>query len=93
MTDDLPSDVQETLSQLFAEGRDALAADDIETGRAAVTSAESVVTNKLPEGDRRSQLLHGCERVSRLLDSDEVDTAVATEYVAAMARRVSSGEE
>ncbi len=68
MVEDLPPDVRAVLTQLFAEGRNALAADDRETAVRTVTTAETVVTNKLPEGAFRDRLLHGCERVRRLLE-------------------------
>lgn len=70
MSEDLPPDVRAVLTQLFAEGRDALAADDRDTAIQTVTTAETVVTNKLPEGAFRDRLLHGCERVHRLLVAD-----------------------
>ncbi len=70
MADDLPPDVRAVLTQLFAEGQDALAADDRETAVRTVTTAETVATNKLPEGAFRDRLLHGCERVRRLLETD-----------------------
>lgn len=58
------------LTQLFAEGQNALAADDQETAIRTVTTAETVATNKLPEGAFRDRLLHGCGRVRRLLGDD-----------------------
>lgn len=73
MAEDLPPDVRAVLTQLFAEGRNALAADEREAALETVTSAEAVATNKLPEGSLRDRLLHGCERVRRLLDADPAD--------------------
>ena len=70
MTVDLPPDVRAVLGQLFAEARDALTADDRETATEAVETAETVATNKLPEGAFRGRLLHGCGRVRELLDTD-----------------------
>jgi hypothetical protein len=70
VAEDLPPDVRAVLTQLFAEGRNALAADERDAAVETVTSAEAVATNKLPEGSLRDRLLHGCERVRRLLDAD-----------------------
>ena len=93
------------LTQLFAEGQDALAADDQETAIRTVTTAE---------GAFRDRLLHGCRRVRRLLGDDmdhrddtdrqgdsgstetgaSDDRAAAAAYLTAMERRVASmGEE
>lgn len=66
------------LTQLFAEGHDALAADDRETAIETVTTAETVATNKLPDGTFRDRLLHGCGRVRRLI-GDDVDRRDDTE--------------
>jgi hypothetical protein len=68
--EDLPPDVRAVLTQLLAEGRDALATDDRDTAIQTVTTAETVATNKLPEGAFRDRLLHGCGRVHRLLVAD-----------------------
>jgi len=87
MPGDLPTDVRSVLTQLFATARSALDAGDVETAREAVGSAETVVTTKLPEGDRRDRLAHGCERVETLL-ADEPDTAGAAAYLAAMEARL-----
>jgi len=99
VTEDLPGDVRSVLTQLFAEGQEALAEGDPETARETVSSAEEVATNKLPEGDLRGQVLHGCGRVRRLLDADvvagdessddtdgRVEADAAVEYLAAMER-------
>lgn len=90
MADDLPTDALAVLSQLLAETRTALAEGDHETAEETVTSAETVATNKLPAGQRRDALLHGCDRVLALLDPDEgeAEADVAAEYVAAMERRL-----
>jgi hypothetical protein len=75
VAEDLPPDVRAVLTQLFAEGRNALAADERDAALETVTSAEAVATNKLPEGSLRDRLLHGCERVRRLLDADPASAA------------------
>lgn len=82
MTDDVPTDVETVLAQLFAAGQDALEEESFDTCRQVVGSIESVATNKLPEGDRRARLLHGCERIRELLAENEV--AAAAEYLRAM---------
>lgn len=84
MSDDVPPDVQTVLCQLFGAGREALDEDDPERCGRIVDSASTVVTNKLPDGERKARLLHGCKRVQTLLEEDE--TAAATEYLAAMER-------
>jgi len=88
--DDIPADVQDTLVQLFEECGTALEAGDLRMAREAAASARSVATNKLPEGDLRAHLLHGCDRVEALLDpeEEEVEADAAGEYVAAMRRRL-----
>jgi len=87
--DDIPADVQDTLVQLFDECGAALEAGDLRTAQETAASARSVATNKLPEGDLRSHLLHGCDRVEALLDpEEEVEADAAGEYVAAMRRRL-----
>jgi len=90
--DDIPADVEETLTQLLGECAAALDGNDIPTARETNTSARSVVTNKLPAGELRDHLLHGCDRVETLLDPEAGDEGVeadaAEEYVAAMRRRL-----
>lgn len=92
MSDDLPSDVVTVLSQLLARTRTALAEGDHATARETITSAETVATNKVPAGERREALLHGCDRVLALIDGDEDENEsdVAAEYVSAMERRLPS---
>jgi hypothetical protein len=103
VTEDPPADVLAVLAQLFAEGQASLTDGDVDTAREAVTSAETVVTNKLPEGDLRGQLLHGCGQANALLDpetggegegpeeTDGVEPDAAAEYLAAMERRLPEG--
>ena len=87
--DDLPSDVRSVLTQLLTEAQIAIGDRDHEAARAAVDTVDEVATNKLPEGDRRRRLRHGCERVEDLLDGgDNDDTAAAAAYLWSMERRV-----
>ena len=103
VTEDPPADVLAVLAQLFAEGQEALADGDVDAARETVTSAEEDATNKLPEGDLRGQLLHGCAQARGLLDpetgggdaegddpegTDRVEPDAAAEYLAAMERRL-----
>jgi hypothetical protein len=84
---DLPTDVRTVLAQLFAEARAALDDGDVRIAREAVGSAATVAATKLPEGDRRDRLRHGCDRVRALL-ADDPDTEAAAAYLAAMERRL-----
>ena len=93
MSEDVPADVRTVLTQLFAEGQQALEADDIDTCRQTIESAEDVATNKLPEGELRDRVLHGCERVRTLLDADgDADADAAGEFLAAMERQIPDPE-
>jgi hypothetical protein len=107
VVEELSPDVRAVLTQMFVEGQDALATDDRETAIKTVTTAETVATNKVPEGALRDRLMHGCERARRLLDSDtsprgddapEMDTpddpaVAAAAYLSAMEQRVASADE
>ncbi|MFC7098643.1 hypothetical protein [Halobaculum marinum] len=82
---DLPADVEVALVQLVESARVAVREGRTDEALAAVGTAETVAANKLPEGDRRERLLHGCGRVADLADADP---AVASEYLDAMRRRL-----
>jgi len=86
--EDIPADVREVVTQLLAESGRAVA-DEPETARRSVDTVETVVTNKLPEGELRAEMRHGCRRVTALLDPADggVRTDAAAEYLAAMERR------
>jgi hypothetical protein len=60
-------DVMDVLGQLFEA---AATTDDADTARQALTSAETVATNKLPDGEFRDRLLHGCGQALTDLDSE-----------------------
>ena len=91
MHSDFSGDVLDVLEQLFEAGARALDADAgparPDTARQILTSAETVATNKLPDGEFRDRLLHGCDRALSTLDADPV---VAAEHCRAMAREVAS---
>ena len=87
--DDVPSDVHSVLTQLFDETDAAIRAGEFETARRTVETAATVSRNKLPEGDLRGQLRHGCTEVTAALaETDGVEPDLATAYVRAMARRL-----
>lgn len=85
MTEDLPADVRDTLAQLFAEAGEAAREGRSETALAALSTAATVVDNKVPESDLKRQLAHGCERART---TAEAEPLVAAEYCAAMRERV-----
>jgi hypothetical protein len=92
--DDVPSDVESVLTQLLAEAQVAVGERDHEAARAAVDTVDEVATNKLPEGEPRRRLRHGCGRVEELLDTDDTDdTAAAAAYLSSMERRVEHSSE
>lgn len=68
---DFSGDVMDVLGQLFDAGATALDDADRETATSILTSAETVATNKLPDGEFRDHLLHGCERALAQLDGAE----------------------
>jgi len=87
--DDVPSDVHAVLTQLFEETETAIRAGEFETARQTIATATTVSRNKLPEGDLRGQLLHGCgEVLAAITPENGVESAVAIEYVRAMAQRL-----
>lgn len=85
MGEDVPADVRSVLTQLLEATRTRLHEWDDEQARTTLATIETVATNKLPEGDRRARLLHGCERVRATLDDDPT---TAIEYLRAMERLV-----
>ncbi len=93
MTTDVPPDVEAVLSQLFAEAREAFENGDVETGLAAVTTAATVATNKLPEGTLRGELRHGCQRTQAAVSEEEENVAVAVEYLTVMRSRLEDIED
>lgn len=89
MPDDVPSDVDVVLTQLLDETETAIQAGEFETARQTMETATTVSRNKLPEGELRAQLLHGCGEVTAVIAADDdVESAVAIEYVRAMDQRL-----
>lgn len=89
MADELPSDVLAVLTQLFETGETAVLSGEFDTARQTVTTAKTVSRNKLPDGELRGQLVHGCTRVNTLLAApDDEDVASAAEYLRTMERRL-----
>jgi len=87
--DVVPSDVLAVLRQLFEETETALRDGEFETARQTIGTAETVGRNKLPGGELRGQVRHGCGEVTVALEPDDgVDADVAAEYVRAMAQRL-----
>ncbi|WP_277553091.1 hypothetical protein [Halobaculum limi] len=83
--DDLPADVNAALTQLIEGARTAIREGDTDDALDAVDTAATVAANKLPPGDRRETILHGCARVTDLAADDP---PVAAEYLDAMRRRL-----
>lgn len=89
MSDDIPSDVDAVLRQLFEEGETAVLAGEFETARQTVETAETVCRNKLPAGTLRARLIHGCGRVQASLEpAEDINPDTAAEYLRAMGRRL-----
>jgi len=100
VTSEFSGDVMDVLGQLFEAGATALEDEDVDTARQTLTSAETVATNKLPEGEFRSRLRDGCRRALAILDDDVArratgdrtqsgdDALAAAEHCRAMAREV-----
>ena len=91
MPSDLPSDVHAVLTQLASEGETAVDSAEFDTARQTVVTAETVSRNKLPEGELRAQLLHGCEQVRTALNNDRPDAAA--EYLRSMERRLETVDD
>jgi hypothetical protein len=85
VTEDLPVDVRDTLAQLFAEAGKAAREGRSETTLAALSTAATVVENKLPESELKRQLAHGCERART---TAEAEPLVAAAYCVAMRERL-----
>ncbi|SFR58971.1 hypothetical protein [Halogeometricum limi] len=83
--EDVPADVRTKLSELFVRGADAARAVDGDTVDSVVDSVDTVVLSELPDGETKTVLLHGCDRVRRTAAAEPL---VAAEYFEAMRRFV-----
>lgn len=84
--DDVPHDVRAALSQLLDRAARAAEAGDAETAAALLDTAGTVAANKLPDGDRRDRVRHGCAAAREAL----LDGALAAAYADAAAARLPS---
>lgn len=82
---EIPADAASVLRQLLREAREGCREWAEADTLAALDTVERVARNKLPEGDTRARLLHGCTRVRETV-SDDPTTAM--EYLRAMERLV-----
>jgi hypothetical protein len=74
---DLPVDVRDTLAQLFREAGSAARSRDAAEVDTILETAATVTTNKVPDPDLRTRLLHGCHRAREVVDGEPL---VAAEY-------------
>ncbi|CCQ35687.1 uncharacterized protein Nmlp_1485 [Natronomonas moolapensis 8.8.11] len=81
---EMPPDVRSSLGQLLSNARQSARDGDAETARSLLETAGTVAENKLPEGDRRERLRHGCAAAVGALPDGEL----AAGYVEAMERRL-----
>lgn len=75
--DEVPHDVRASLDQLLAAARTAAVEGDDETARAALDTAETVATNKLPAGERRDRIRWGCAAALDALPNGDLAAAYA----------------
>ncbi|ELZ37256.1 hypothetical protein [Halorubrum tebenquichense] len=83
--DEVPHDVRASLEQLLAAAASAAADGDDETARAALDTAETVATNKLPAGERRDRIRWGCAAAADALPNGDLAAAYATATADAVA--------
>ena len=76
--DEIPHDVRAGLEQLLAAAASAAADGDAATARAALDTAETVATNKLPPGERRDRIRWGCAAAIDALPNGDLAAAYAT---------------
>lgn len=88
MSDELPDDVRENLSDLLDRGSDAARQRDERTVEGVVDSVETLAHHQVADEEMRAMLLHGCRRISATRESEPL---VAAGYFEAM-RRVIDGE-
>jgi hypothetical protein len=85
VSDEIPADVRAVFLTLLVDARENVEAGDLETLRSELGSIETVASNKLPPGDVRDSLCHGCDKVDQHA-ADE--PAVAAEYLRSMTTAV-----
>jgi len=90
VSDDLPEDVSDTLVQLLSEAESSARTGNRSDVLPLLNTVEKVVTNKLPPGQTREQLLHGCDTVRPLLGHEPL---VAAEYLRSMCRTIDRSRE
>jgi hypothetical protein len=83
---DVPHDVRAALTQLLDSAGRAAETGDTETAASLLDTAETVAENKLPDGDRRDRIRHGCAAARGALP----DGDLAAAYADAAAARVST---
>ena len=83
---EVPHDVRAALGQLLDRAERAAEAGDGETAAALLDTAGAVAENKLPPGDRRDRVRHGCAAAREALPDGELAAA----YAAAAAARLPS---
>ncbi|MDS0294803.1 hypothetical protein [Halogeometricum luteum] len=89
MSDELPADVRENLSDLLDRGTDAARRRDEPAVEGVVDSVETLAHHEVADEETRAVLLHGCRRVAATRESEPL---VAAAYFEAM-RRVVDAEE
>lgn len=82
--DEMPADVRSSLGQLLSNARKRARCGDDDVARSLLETADTVAENKLPDGDRRDRLRHGCAAATEALPDGELAAA----YVEAMERRL-----
>jgi len=84
-SDEVPHDVRASLEQLLVAAASAAAEGDDETARAALDTAGTVATNKLPAGERRDRIRWGCAAAADALPNGDLAAAYATATADAVA--------
>ncbi|ELZ34968.1 hypothetical protein C474_01367 [Halogeometricum pallidum JCM 14848] len=88
MSDELPDDARENLSDLLDRGSDAARLRDERAVEGVVDSVETLAHHDVADEETRAVLLHGCRRIAATRESEPL---VAAAYFEAM-RRVVDGE-
>ncbi|MEZ3163593.1 hypothetical protein ABNG03_07365 [Halorubrum sp. RMP-47] len=83
--DKVPHDVRASLEQLLGAAATAATEGDDATARAALDTAETVATNKLPAGERRDRVRWGCTAALDALPNADLAAAYAIATAEAVA--------